>query len=155
MTPTIRMVWTAEADEKVPLPAYETVGAAGADLRANFPTQMREEGITLAPGARALVPTGLAVEIPQGFEIQIRPRSGLALKEGLALVNAPGTVDSDYRGPLGVIVINLGHDPIHIQHGQRIAQAVVAPVVLARFEIVDALGESARGSGGFGSTGKS
>lgn len=154
MIPKIRMIWTDGADEKMPLPSYETVGAAGADLRANFPNDIRQEGLTLAPGARALVPTGLAVEIPQGFEIQIRPRSGLALKEGLALVNAPGTIDADYRGPLGIIVINLGQEPIHIAHGQRIAQAVVAPVVLARFEIVDDLAESARGTGGFGSTGR-
>lgn len=155
MNPKIRMIWTDGADDKLPLPSYESAGAAGADLRANFPEDARENGLTLAPGARALVPTGLAVEIPQGFEIQIRPRSGLALKEGLALVNAPGTIDADYRGPLGVIVINLGQDPIHITHGQRIAQAVVAPVVLARFEIVDGLAESARGTGGFGSTGRS
>ncbi len=154
MIPKIRMIWTEGADEKMPLPSYETVGAAGADLRANFPADAREAGLTLAPGARALVPTGLAVEIPQGFEIQIRPRSGLALKEGLALVNAPGTIDADYRGPLGIIVINLGQDPINIAHGQRIAQAVVAPVVLARFEIVNELAESARGAGGFGSTGR-
>ena len=149
------MVWTQGADENMPLPSYETVGSAGADLRANFPTDLRESGITLHPGERTLVPTGLAVEIPQGFEIQIRPRSGLALKEGLALVNAPGTIDADYRGPLGVIVINLGQDPIHISHGQRIAQAVVAPVVYARFEIVETLADSARGTGGFGSTGRS
>lgn len=155
MNPKIRMIWTDGADDKLPLPSYESAGAAGADLRANFPEDARENGLTLAPGARALVPTGLAVEIPQGFEIQIRPRSGLALKEGLALVNAPGTIDADYRGPLGVIVINLGQDPIHITHGQRIAQAVVAPVVVARFEIVDGLAESARGTGGFGSTGRS
>lgn len=154
MTPRIRMTWIDGADDTMPLPAYETVGSAGADLRANFPDAMRAEGITLAPGARGLIPTGLAVEIPQGFEIQIRPRSGLALKEGLALVNAPGTIDSDYRGPLGVIVINLGENPIHIEHGQRIAQAVVAPVVFARFQIVETLAESARGVGGFGSTGR-
>ena len=154
MIPKIRMIWTEGADSALPLPSYETVGSAGADLRANFLKADRSDGITLAPGARALVPTGLAIEIPQGFEIQIRPRSGLALKEGLGLVNAPGTIDSDYRGPLGVIVINLGQNPIHIAHGQRIAQAVVAPVVYAHFEIVDALAESARGTGGFGSTGR-
>ncbi len=154
MIPKIRMIWTEGADEKMPLPSYETVGAAGADLRANFPPESRNEGLTLAPGDRALVPTGLAVEIPQGYEIQIRPRSGLALKKGLALVNAPGTIDADYRGPLGVIVINLGQDPIQIEHGQRIAQAIVAPVVYAHFEIVGELAESARATGGFGSTGQ-
>lgn len=150
MTPTISMIWTEGADQTLPLPSYETVGAAGADLRANFPDR---EGVTLAMGERRLIPTGLVIEIPPGFEVQIRPRSGLALKQGLTLVNAPGTIDSDYRGPLGVIVINHGSEPIRIDHGQRIAQAVVAPVVQAEFRIVEHLDDTARGSGGFGSTG--
>lgn len=151
MTPTIRMTWAPGADQDLPLPGYETPGAAGADLRANLPEQAP---VTLAPGDRLLIPTGLHVEIPAGFEIQIRPRSGLALKQGLSLPNTPGTIDSDYRGPLGVIVINLGQAPITIAHGDRIAQAVVAPVIQARFELAETLTDTARGTGGFGSTGK-
>ncbi len=145
------MAWLPDADQSLPLPAYETDGAAGADLRANFPDRSPQ---TLAPGARALIPTGLQVEIPDGFEMQIRPRSGLALKMGLSLPNTPGTIDSDYRGPLGVILINLGREPVTISHGDRIAQAVIAPVLQARFELTDVLSETERGSGGFGSTGQ-
>jgi dUTP pyrophosphatase len=135
----------------VPLPAYQTEEAAGADLRANLPDR---QSLTLAPGERRLVPTGLRLEIPQGYEVQIRPRSGLALKHGITLPNAPGTIDSDYRGPLGVIVMNAGDAPFEIAHGDRIAQMVVAPVLQARFHLVDSLSDSARGSGGFGSTGQ-
>ncbi|MGR3514087.1 MAG: dUTP diphosphatase [Paracoccaceae bacterium] len=144
------MTWAEGADQSLPLPSYETAGAAGADLRANFPDQ---QGIVLAPGARVLVSTGFHVEIPVGYEMQIRPRSGLALKQGLSLPNTPGTIDSDYRGPLGVILINLGDTPATIDHGDRIAQAVICPVVQARFEMVDHLTETTRGQGGFGSTG--
>ncbi len=151
MTPVIRMRWADGADRSLPLPSYETVGAAGADLRANLSDQ---EEISLAPGERALIPTGLHVEIPPGFEMQVRPRSGLALKHGLSLPNTPGTIDSDYRGPLGVILINLGDAPVTIAHGDRIAQAVVAPVVQARFEMADSLSDTDRGEGGFGSTGR-
>ncbi|MDJ0638344.1 MAG: dUTP diphosphatase [Paracoccaceae bacterium] len=151
MTPTIRVEWLPDADQSLPLPSYETAGAAGADLRANFSDRAP---VMLQPGTRRLIPTGLRVEIPEGFEIQIRPRSGLALKHGLSLPNTPGTIDSDYRGPLGVIVVNLGQDPIRIAHGDRIAQAVVAPVLQARFELADALSDTARGRGGFGSTGR-
>lgn len=151
---TVALVWTEEADQALALPAYETPGAAGADLRANFPVERRAEGVILQPGARALVPTGLRLEIPEGFEVQIRPRSGLALKHGITLPNAPGTIDSDYRGPLGVIVMNAGADPFHIQHGDRVAQMVVAPVVQARFEMNGVLSVTARGEGGFGSTGR-
>ncbi|UWR63705.1 dUTP diphosphatase [Phaeobacter inhibens] len=147
----IRITYDEGADRDVPLPAYQTAEAAGADLRANLPDRAR---LTLAPGARALVPTGLRLEIPQGYEVQIRPRSGLALKHGITLPNAPGTIDSDYRGPLGVIVMNAGDAPFEIAHGDRIAQMVVAPVLQARFQLVDSLSESARGSGGFGSTGQ-
>ena len=154
MTPTVIFAWTEEADTSIALPAYETSGAAGADLRANFALVDRP-GIALFPGDRRLVPTGLRVEIPTGFEMQIRPRSGLALKQGLTLVNTPGTIDSDYRGPLGIIVINHGAQAISITHGQRIAQAVIAPVVQARFQMSDSLSETVRGSGGFGSTGGS
>lgn len=154
MKPIVKLLWTEEADRGLPLPGYETPGAAGADLRANLPEGLRAAGLVLAPGARALIPTGLRVEIPPGYEMQIRPRSGLALKHGLTVANAPGTIDSDYRGPLGVILINLGADPVSIAHGDRIAQAVVAPVVQTGFELADSLGETARGQGGFGSTGR-
>lgn len=141
------------ADRSVDLPTYETAEAAGADVRANFPANERSDGITIAPGERALIPTGLRVEIQNGFELQLRPRSGLALKHGLTLLNAPGTIDSDYRGPLGIIMINLGADPITIDHAERVAQAVVMPVTRAAFESADTLHDSVRGSGGFGSTG--
>ncbi len=153
MTPTVTLTWTDEADRSLALPTYETTGAAGADLRANFAVTDRP-GIALHPGERRLIPTGLRVEIPPGFEMQIRPRSGLALKQGLTLVNTPGTIDSDYRGPLGILVINHGTEPVTITHGQRIAQAVTAPVVQARFQIAETLTDTARGSGGFGSTGQ-
>lgn len=151
MRPVIAMVWTEEADQSVGLPRYETPGAAGADLRANFPDAA---GITLQPGARALVPTGLRIAVPEGFEAQVRPRSGLALKHGISVPNTPGTIDSDYRGPLGVILINHGHTAFEVAHGDRIAQLVVAPVVQAGFELSEALDDTARGAGGFGSTGR-
>lgn len=152
---TVQVMREDWADPSVPLPAYETNGAAGADIRANFRPEDREAGLHLAPMQRALVPTGLRVAIPQGFEMQIRPRSGLALKQGLSLPNTPGTIDSDYRGPLGVIVINLGADPIQIAHGDRVAQAVVAPIVQAGFALATSLDDTDRGVGGFGSTGVS
>ncbi|MGB3146630.1 MAG: dUTP diphosphatase [Paracoccaceae bacterium] len=155
MIQVIRIEREAWADPAVPLPSYETDGAAGADLRLNLPEATRAQGLTLEPLARVLAPTGLRVEIPAGYEMQIRPRSGLALKLGLSLANAPGTIDSDYRGPLGVLLINLGQAPITLHHGDRIAQAVVAPVIQARFELATApLSESQRGAGGFGSTGR-
>ncbi|MGL4310308.1 MAG: dUTP diphosphatase [Paracoccaceae bacterium] len=154
MPPEIKVLREDWADGGVPLPSYETAGAAGADIRANLKPEDRETGFTLDPMHRAIVPTGLRVEIPDGFEIQIRPRSGLALKHGITLPNTPGTIDSDYRGPLGVLLINLGPEPFTIQHGDRIAQLVVAPVVQARFRPVDGLGNTARGTGGFGSTGR-
>lgn len=151
--PTIRCTRTPDADPAIALPSYETAGAAGADLRANFPAAQRE-GVTLDPGARVLVPTGLHLAVPEGHEVQIRPRSGLALKHGITLPNSPGTIDSDYRGPLGVILMNAGDAPFHIAHGARIAQIVLSPVLRATFEPVDALDETARGQGGFGSTGR-
>jgi dUTP pyrophosphatase len=154
MTPVVRFHWLGDADHGLGLPRYETSGAAGADLRANFPPALRAEGIVLGPMARALVPTGLSVEIPPDFEMQIRPRSGLALKHGITLANTPGTIDSDYRGPLGIILINLGAEPFAIAHGDRIAQMIVAPVVRARFELANELSATARGTGGFGSTGR-
>lgn len=147
----LKIMRVAGADPDVALPSYETDGAAGADLRANFSDG---HGITLAPGARALIPTGLAMAIPPGFEVQVRPRSGLALKHGIALVNSPGTIDSDYRGPVGVIVLNTSDQPFEVTHGMRIAQMVLAPVVQAAFEAVDTLDDTARGAGGFGSTGR-
>ena len=151
---TVRVIWDAGADTDIALPAYESAGAAGADLRANLPEEQRHLGIVLAPMERRIVPTGLRVEIPPGFEMQIRPRSGLALKHGITLPNTPGTIDSDYRGPLGVLLVNLGIEPYVIHHGDRIAQAVVAPVVQATWELTDALADSARGTRGFGSTGR-
>lgn len=147
----IRVEWLDGADQDLGLPRYETAGAAGADLRANF---VDRQTVTVDAGARTLIPTGLRIAIPDGFEVQVRPRSGLALKQGITLPNAPGTIDSDYRGPLGVIVMNAGPDPFEVTHGMRIAQMVVAPVVQARFE-VGLLDETARGTGGFGSTGTS
>lgn len=150
----LKMIWEDWADRTVGLPAYETPGSAGADIRANLLPEDRESGFTLDPMHRAVVPTGLRVEIPQGFEMQIRPRSGLALKHGITLPNTPGTIDSDYRGPLGVALINLGAEPCVIHHGDRIAQMIVAPVIQVQFQVVETLSDTARGAGGFGSTGK-
>jgi len=146
---TIRVDWVEGADTSLGLPRYESPGAAGADLRANLPDR---GSMTLAPGARVLVPTGLRMAIPDGFEVQVRPRSGLALKHGITLTNSPGTIDSDYRGPVGVIVQNGGDAPFTLHHGDRIAQMVVAPVVQAGFD-VGPLDDTDRGAGGFGSTG--
>ena len=146
---TIKLRWTEGADQTLPLPAYETTGAAGADLRANLPGG----AVTLAPGARALISTGVHMAIPEGFEVQVRPRSGLALKHGISLINSPGTIDSDYRGVVGVILGNTGQEAFTVEHGMRIAQMVVAPVLQAGFDLVDGLDETPRGAGGFGSTG--
>ncbi|GIX19396.1 dUTP diphosphatase [Erythrobacter cryptus] len=132
--------------EGLPLPAYATPGAAGMDV-------VSAEDVTLAPGARHAVATGLALAIPQGYEIQVRPRSGLALKHGITVPNTPGTIDSDYRGELKVILINHGPDPFVIARGDRIAQLVLAPVVQAVWDEVEELDATARGAGGFGSTG--
>ncbi len=149
----IRLVWDDGADCDLPLPAYQTAGAAGADICANLLAADRAAGLTIAPGAIMLVPTGLRMAVPVGFEVQIRPRSGLALKHGIMLPNAPGTIDSDYRGPVGVIVLNGGPAPFVVTHGMRIAQMVLAPVLQAGFVMVAALSETVRGPGGFGSTG--
>lgn len=154
MNPQVICEWLEGADPEVALPDYATAGAAGADLRANLAAEDRAAGITLAPMERRLIPTGLRVEIPEGFEMQIRPRSGLAFKHGISIPNAPGTIDSDYRGPLGVLLINLGTEPFVVAHGERIAQAVVAPVVRAVFVPGAISSETARGAGGFGSTGR-
>ena len=154
MSVQVLILWEEWADQSLGLPAYQTAGAAGADICANLPPDQRHKGITIASMQRTVIPTGLRVEIPQGYEMQIRPRSGLALKHGLSLPNTPGTIDSDYRGPLGVALINFGDSAYTVQHGERIAQAVIAPVVQARFVVVETLSDTARGTGGFGSTGR-
>ena len=132
--------------EGLPAPAYASAGAAGLDIVA-------AESLTLAPGARHAVATGFAVAVPEGFEIQVRPRSGLALKNGITCLNTPGTIDSDYRGEVKVILANLGQAPFEVVRGERIAQLVPAPVLRAEFAEVDELDDTARGAGGFGSTG--
>lgn len=137
-------------DPSFELPFYASADAAGADVRASFPNK---DSITVAPGERKLIPTGLCFEIPSRHELQVRPRSGLSLKSPLLIVNAPGTIDADYRGEVQVIVGNFGTTPFVIEHGLRIAQLVFAPVWHARYEIADNLSETSRGSGGFGSTG--
>lgn len=131
-----------------PLPSYQTSQSAGMDLRANNP-----EPIVLKPLMRAIVPTGLFIELPEGYEAQIRPRSGLAAKKGIGLVNSPGTIDADYRGEIGVIVVNLSNEDFTIENGERIAQMVIAKHEVASWQEVEFLNESDRGSGGFGSTG--
>ena len=153
MSVTVNFLRLPESDPAVPLPSYATPGAAGADIRANLPPELRASGMVLAPMARVIVPTGLACEIPTGFEMQIRARSGLALRHGITLPNAPATIDSDYRGPIGVILANLGADPFLVEHGARIAQIILAPVVQAGFQEVTTLDETTRGAGGYGSTG--
>lgn len=130
------------------LPAYATTGSAGVDLRNAGPT------LTLPPGARALVPTGLAIALPEGMEAQVRPRSGLAIRQGIGIVNAPGTIDSDYRGEIRVPLINHDREPQRLEHGERIAQLVLARVVRIEWRAVQELPETARGAGGFGSTGR-
>ncbi len=135
--------------EGLELPAYATAGAAGMDLRA----AVRAE-VTLAPGARALISCGIRIALPEGYEAQVRPRSGLALRHGVTVANAPGTIDSDYRGTVSVILVNLGDEPFVIRRGERIAQLVVAPVTRVELTVVDELPESARGAGGFGHTGR-
>lgn len=151
---TLPMMRTDKADPSIPLPSYETEGAAGMDIRVNFPSELRDKGMILAAGTRGLFPTGLKFEIPMGFEVQIRPRSGLALKHGVTMVNAPGTIDSDYRGEVGMLLINHGNEPFHIAHGMRIAQLVFAPVIQCTIIEVNELTNTKRGEGGFGSTGK-
>jgi dUTP pyrophosphatase len=132
----------------VPLPAYRSAGAAGLDLCAAVP-----ESIVIPPGARRLVPTGLAIAIPEGFEGQVRPRSGLALKHGVTVLNAPGTIDADYRGEVSVLLVNFGDEDFVVRPGDRVAQLVVSAVARAEVELVEALDETERGAGGYGSTG--
>ena len=144
----VAVLRTRDRGEPLPLPRYMTAGAAGMDLPADL-----EREVVLAPGERRLVPTGLAVAIPPGYEGQVRPRSGLATREGLTILNTPGTVDSDYRGEIHVLLVNLGTAPVRVRPGDRIAQLVVAPVVSVEWEEVAALPATSRGAGGFGSTG--
>lgn len=148
--PTVALMRAEGADPALPLPSYATAGAAGADLRAD----LRGGEVPLAPGARAAVPTGLHLALPEGFEGQVRPRSGWALRDGITVANAPGTVDCDYRGEVMVLLVNLGAAEVVVRHGERIAQLVVAPVVRARFAEVASLDDTTRGAGGFGSTGR-
>ena len=133
---------------KHPLPQYETIASAGMDVRANL-----DQPITLAPLGRSLVKTGLFVEIPIGYEIQVRPRSGLAFKKGITVLNSPGTIDADYRGEIGVLLVNLSSEPFVIEDGERIAQLVLTSHKQSRWQEVEILGDSDRGQGGFGSTG--
>lgn len=147
MTPLVPITRLAHGRD-LPLPAYATAGAAGLDLRAAV-----ADDLVLAPGERALVPTGIALALPDGFEAQVRPRSGLALRHGVTQLNTPGTVDADYRGEIGVILINHGTEPFRVARGMRIAQLVVAPVARIAWRSVETLPDSARGAGGFGSTG--
>jgi len=148
VTPHVAVVRLPEG-EGLPLPSYMSHGAAGADVVAAV-----ERDLVLAPGERAVVPIGFALEVPAGYEVQVRPRSGLAAKHGITCLNSPGTIDSDYRGPVGVVLVNLGHKPFVVRRGERIAQLIVAPVVQAEFREVEALAGSVRGQGGFGSTGR-
>lgn len=131
------------------LPAYQSAGASGFDVRAQL-----TEAVVLNPGQRAMIPTGLSFEIPLGFEIQSRPRSGFAAKNGITVLNTPGTIDADYRGEVKLIIINLGNEPVTINDQERCAQLVIAPVFQAQFEVASELSETARGAGGFGSTGR-
>lgn len=144
---TVRVERLAHAQD-LPLPSYATAGAAGMDLIAAV-----RESLTLQPGGRTLVPTGLRIALPPGYELQVRPRSGLAFKNGIILPNSPGTIDEDYRGEVGVIMLNAGDQPFVITRGMRIAQAVVAPVERVSWDECDELDETERGTGGFGSTG--
>jgi dUTP pyrophosphatase len=136
--------------EGLPLPSYATPSAAGLDLIAALPADL-----VLAPGARSMVGTGIAIALPTAFEAQVRPRSGLALKVGVTVLNSPGTIDADYRGEIGVVLINLGDSPYTVRRGDRIAQLVVAPIVRAAWQVIDQLPPSERAAGGFGSTGTS
>jgi len=149
MSPTVAVVRLPHG-QGLPLPAYESAHAAGMDLRAAVP---EDQPLTLRPGDRHAVPTGLAMAIPPGFEGQVRPRSGLALKRGVTCLNSPGTVDADYRGEVHVILVNLGAEDFVIRRGERIAQLLISPVVQAAWREVESLDETARGAGGFGSTG--
>ena len=154
MIQPVRILRAEWADPGVQLPAYQTSGAAGADLRANLHARRRASGLTIESGGWTLVPLGFSLELPAGFEGQIRPRSGLALKHGVTVLNSPGTIDSDYRGEVSVVLANHGPRDFAVRHGDRIAQLVIAPTVTALFAFTESINESARGEGGFGSTGR-
>lgn len=150
MVGTLRVeIRRLEHARDIPLPAYATAGSAGCDLRA-----APNSSVEIAPGERALIPTGLCLALPAGYEAQVRPRSGLALRHGLTTLNAPGTIDSDYRGEISVLLVNHGSRPYVVRRGHRIAQLVVAPVAQAQLQEVEELGRTSRGHGGFGSTGR-
>ena len=145
----VRVKWIREnPEQEIPLPRYMTASSSGMDLFAAL-----EQEMVLAPGERKLIPTGIALCIPEGYEGQVRPRSGLALREGVTLVNAPGTIDADYRGEVGVLLINLGDEPFKVKRGDRIAQLVIAPVCRAVLEVAEELDSTPRNNGGFGHTG--
>lgn len=145
---TVTLQITRVGDVEVPRPEYQSAGASGLDLCAAVPA-----AVAIAPGERRLVPTGYAIAIPEGFEGQVRPRSGLALRHGVTVLNTPGSIDSDFRGELHVLLVNHGHEAFTVERGDRIAQLVIAPVARAELSLVEALDETARGSGGYGSTG--
>jgi dUTP pyrophosphatase len=149
MTIEVRIMRLAHGND-LPLPSYQSAHAAGLDLLAAVPA---DAPATIAPGARALIPTGLAIALPEGHEAQVRPRSGLAARHGLTVLNAPGTIDADYRGEIQVLLVNFGGEPVSITRGMRIAQLVIAPVTRAQLREVVSLDETQRGTGGFGSTG--
>ena len=149
----IQITYLQNADRNISLPIYETLQSSGMDLRANLIEDNRVNGISLQAKKWLLIPTGLAISMPIGYEAQIRPRSGLAFKHGVSVLNSPGTIDADYRGELGVLLINHGEDEFHINHGDRIAQIVFAPVIQAVWNQVTYLDESSRDANGFGSTG--
>lgn len=149
----IQITYLQNADRNISLPVYETLQSSGMDLRANLIEDNRVNGISLQAKKWLLIPTGLAISMPIGYEAQIRPRSGLAFKYGVSILNSPGTIDADYRGELGVLLINHGEDEFHINHGDRIAQIVFAPVIQAVWNQVTYLDESSRDANGFGSTG--
>ena len=154
MSALLRIMPLPGHDGALALPGYETPGAAGMDLRACLPVDMRDSGYAIPPGVTAQIGTGLAIALPQGHEGQVRPRSGLAARHGLTVLNAPGTIDEDYRGEVGVLLINLGPDTVVIAHGDRIAQLVIAPVTHVATVVTETLDETDRRAGGFGSTGR-
>jgi len=149
----IQITYLQNADKNISLPVYETSQSSGMDLRANLTKDNRVNGISIQAKKWLLIPTGLAISMPIGYEAQIRPRSGLAFKYGVSILNSPGTIDADYRGELGVLLINHGEDEFHINHGDRIAQIVFAPVIQVVWKQVTYLDESSRDANGFGSTG--
>ena len=152
---TLKILKLKHFDESLPLPCAESEGAAGIDVRASLPVNLRTTGWEILPGERVLIPTGFCIEIPRGYEMQIRPRSGLSYRTHLILPNSPGTIDSDYRGELKILMGNIGDAPESIAHGDRIAQMVVAPVMKVDFQTVSELSATNRGDKGFGSTGVS